>query len=825
MNTAAGSASRRSARSLHEVSYDNDTAELTVDLSNIRKLLNFTSNRPEGLERPQKRIKRDQVKCVCSLTIWDNRPGGEPVVKRNVSCTLTTVDNGIYGPCVFVYLDKPFVIRAGDLKVNVDRDGETVLEVIDNYFLEIKIIPTRPDIDWPPIPLLGKSDGDHYVGPEKLNPESLKGALVMKYREIPKAPDSNVPLKAFFLQDGITFKTKYGLEVSAMWTRPTDDPKITDEAAIHPDIAVPHSPSRELSSTRAGSSRIENAQEHLPANAPSQGRAGRRRRKVKVIFHFESNTCRSHEVLPQYRTAEIRDFKCPACPRHRARDLDELRFHFLSSHLKYNFALVEVKEDEESGEVLEAVFEVTAIPPPRPSSNLRPDQKKGEFQWLRRATHFDLAAFLEGDTSWGSIGEATKINKALVRKTSAFAGVASEVVVVADPATDHRSQNDGFLSAQNVQEFQQPNIKKYPVIKLIRRIDDRVASYTSISHRATSPSEEPLSDSDDEVDDEWLIQRHLEDLDIAAKEDAWNPMKRELFRRWDKHRLHEKLEHTRYISDSLIRFVRREKTWLATVDAELQAALEDLLAQLTRARFINARVVSDIQQMVSDAKQDTSKASTREKDAMTNTNPKPSTTGTNGNKTTSTASLTTIDKDQLKLVHIIFKVLDKQGDLDSQTGLTNDQFDYFIDLEIPRPQLDTELRRWKPPPTLPAEENPPASFAKPAIAHTLDPPTYATPQEEISAWRASVLAVPTDHCGNCAQPILKRITEGMHCSAANCVTANTWFHLKCVKMKKRRLDWICRACRAEMKLKMEVLEQKEQRQEKGKGKGKERAVG
>ncbi|KAI9871707.1 MAG: hypothetical protein M1823_008368, partial [Watsoniomyces obsoletus] len=91
-----------------------------------------------------------------------------------------------------------------------------------------------------------------------------------------------------------------------------------------------------------------------------------------------------------------------------------------------------------------------------------------------------------------------------------------------------------------------------------------------------------MSETDDEVEDEWFIQQHLENLEIVAKEEDWDLLKRELFRRWDRHRLEEKLEHTRFLSDSLFRFVRKEKKWLAKSNTNLQAAFDQLMQELSR---------------------------------------------------------------------------------------------------------------------------------------------------------------------------------------------------------------------------------------------------
>ena len=92
-----------------------------------------------------------------------------------------------------------------------------------------------------------------------------------------------------------------------------------------------------------------------------------------------------------------------------------------------------------------------------------------------------------------------------------------------------------------------------------------------------------MSETDDEIEDDWFVQRHLEHLDITAREEQWSEMKRELNRRWDEHRLEEKLEHPRYVSDSLVRFVRRHRPLaICTHDLELAVAFKQLVGDLTK---------------------------------------------------------------------------------------------------------------------------------------------------------------------------------------------------------------------------------------------------
>ena len=801
-----GLASRRSSRKLEEQTYDNDLAELVLNLSSIRKLLNFISNRPEESERPQKRVKKDYVKCQCSLTIWDNRPNlgtSDAIVKRSVFCTLTSTDNGVYGPCVLISLDKPFIIKAGELKVPLFRDGEASLEIVDGYFMEVKIIPTRADVDWPPLPILGKSDGDHYSGPGRLPSEALAGALVMKYKELPKAPDSNTPLKAFFLYDGVTFKTKYGLEVSAKWRRPSSRTEDLFDAQVGVGKVLPlHHPSN-IQSSRKSLATKEAVDSRIPNNDITLVQSVKqRRRKVKVVYHFEPNTCRSQGVPVQYRTAEVAGLICPACPAFKASDLQELRFHFLSSHHKYNFALGEVIEDKVSGELREVIIEVTPVPIPKPTS--RRIKQEEEFEWVVKATPFDLAAFLDGDTSWlGTAGEDSKFARRI------YPAPASEVKVLTDPITSRRAQHDGFLSAEDVRDFRKAKRKKHANVKLVRRIDDKVATYSSVSHRQTYPSEDPMSDTDDEVEDEWFIQRHLENLAIAAKEESWNSMKQELFRRWDRHRLEEKLEHTRFLSDSLIRFVRKEERWLAKADARLENAFAQLLGELSRARLIGTRVPARVQDMISLAIAVPLTDPLEERDTRTNKPARQQPRSQDVAAGTGDSPAIELRHDTSKSIHVVFRILQQHGGLASQGHLTADQLSCFTELDLSPTQVNEEFRRWK------------ISAIQP---DNLDSPTkdlreHPTPEQEIAAWRTTILALPPGHCGACAQPVLRRVIEGLHCASPTCTTPGACFHLRCAKLKNRRADWVCRGCRAEDKLKL-----MKEKASKGKGKGKERAV-
>ena len=125
--------------------YDQGDAELILDLSNIRKKLNFKSNSLGDGERPAKRQKRNTVKCFCHMTIWDNRDAfaSIPLTTKSSYCYVTGVDNGAHGSFVDLELDNPFVIKAAEIRVPVTTKKGTALELIDSIFSSSTTFPAE----------------------------------------------------------------------------------------------------------------------------------------------------------------------------------------------------------------------------------------------------------------------------------------------------------------------------------------------------------------------------------------------------------------------------------------------------------------------------------------------------------------------------------------------------------------------------------------------------------------------------------------------------------------------------------------------------------
>jgi hypothetical protein len=597
MDTNFQNSSRRSIRK-QEAPFQDSAAELTLNLVSIRKKLNFSANGIDEEGRPLKKTKREHTRCLCSLTIWENIPSAtDALVKKHVNCTLITSDTADYGPNVQVQLDEPFTVKAKDLMVYLDRqdksnnkagdkpkaknDGPPVLGIGAAYFLELKLIPTKSDGDWPPIPILGKSDGDQQRGLSTLAAEKLRGAMLIKYDKLPQAPEQNVPLSVFFLRDGRTHRTKYGLELNAQWSVPKVSERSPEAATKLPGSSW----TVDSSGNSFGREKIvvaNRARRSLPNSLP-RTQNNHAQRRVKVSYLFDPDQAQSQDVAKELRMTESNDLGCPVCTSFTAKDVPELRFHFVVSHSKYNFNLA---NDHEGRGLRTLAFRIIPVQATKP--NLRARRQK-HFEYIAKNTPFDAPAFLNGDKSWTS---DTAKQRPRAQLTSSFSRP------IEDPVSMVR-RRDGRLPIEKVPEFRKPERKKHPVVHLDRKCDDKKTPYSSISHRPRSVTEDPMSETDDDIDDEWFIQCHLETLDVVAKEKKWNELKTELIRRWDRHRLEEKFEHPRFMSDSLVRFVRKEIELLRNDDADVQAAFKELLEDLVRSRYITIQFEADIKKMVS----------------------------------------------------------------------------------------------------------------------------------------------------------------------------------------------------------------------------------
>lgn len=598
---------RRSLRHLTR-EFDDDEAELTFAPISIRKKINFEDNRPNELDRPAKRSRRDpevqSTKCHCTLTIWDNRDGIEEaaaaLAEKHIACTVFWAQYESKGHVVDIQPEKPFTLRAGDLKVPIRNDiSESELRMSDKYFMEIKVWPTRDIKLWPPIPLLGKSDGDANR-PNRAAHGLLAGSLVAKYNNLPDLPDGNTPMSIFYIDEsGRMLRTKYGLEVSGCWSksstafRSSPGPLNNQLSWTFDDEGRPFG--------REKRARAVSFKESPPKRVQVEKAIPIKQTAPKISYFWDPpSEAASWEAHDAMQMTELTGLGCPACPTFEGQNILELRFHFVNTHYRFNFIVGDEKFDATSGDLISALFRV--------SDSRRRLGDETEIKYEAKSTPFDLSVYLNGDSSWTGQKDGSRPQRPqrsrfgnIVRFDSSASASASDSLLVSDPLVALRKQNRGHLQPDQVPDFREPARQKFKPIQLIRHTDNNTTMYDSITHRRIAPSEGEMSETDDERDDVWYLRRHLEDLDVDAEQVNRPDAKRELFRRWDSHRFAEKLDHIAFLSESLFRFVKREREWLRNGGLELKQAFGTFTANLLHDRLIDEQVERQVRRMIWDS--------------------------------------------------------------------------------------------------------------------------------------------------------------------------------------------------------------------------------
>lgn len=622
-NDQYDSNSRRFSRRQAGKVEDDPNAVLSIDLVNMRKKLNWKTNKRPNPEKPRKRARIDNISCHAHLTIWDNSPGkrgSDPIVIETESCEIIKdfdEMDPVVGKFVNIKLDRPFHVHKRRLRVPVQNKGVTELAMAASYFIEIKIVPSRTDSDWPPIPMLGKSEGDQMAKMEDLVKHRLQDSLVARHQLL--TPDAETPLSIFYYSDGISYRTKYGLELDAKWVAPEMltppvksedtklkfdiDPWMLDQKGnpfgrTDPSRKKARIPGRAKKSTTAT---IPNARPKPISPPPSV---------PKIKIKYKLGGPKLNGAHKEFRDLVREDLTCPFCLGQQSKTLELLLLHLENDHHKYEYTLENSNLD--GSKLIEAVIRVDEplFNKPR-SKDMHYKQPDTNLSWVAPAAPFDIHRHtVKGDRSW--IGDEARP----VSQRQASSGF--HLIAKVDKSTELRKEHDGFLPSQHVQPFR-PSIykrKKYPNVRL-KVMTDQSRPCTSISHRLIMPEdadEDARSETDDEAEDVWFVSRYLEELDIHARESGWSDAKSRLMKRWGYHVVsRERSPHSRYISDCLIRFIRIERQWILRrgdqwknapnrdeLEAESVDALQQLMHEMLEKRVISQSVCDDVAAMLDD---------------------------------------------------------------------------------------------------------------------------------------------------------------------------------------------------------------------------------
>lgn len=576
--------------------YESEGATLSIGLQQIRKKLNFKQNSNHGDKRPAKRRK---ITCPCHahLTIWDNtdkQTRREPWLQKTKICDLVVEDNtspdSSQGLFIDVKMREPFLVSAQDLKTSREHDGWR-LQFASAYFLEIKIIPLGADNAWPPIPILKKLVDHRAARIESAVVEQLQGALLFRYTGLPQVSERAVAHSLFYLDAGNTYETKYAMELDMKWIQ-GEPPCATGREELLPAWAIDSEEVdgtlRERSFGRIDPRRHAKSTALHPQPRPNRAvkttthRSARAtaRESLVVIYRLPSASRMRDKNLVSFRTIKVHTLSCPLCGGPAFHNTGLLRFHLLSIHHKFNFRLTIEEFSADSTTLKELVFDVE----PK-TLDLKKDSvaecdilQSREIIWHVPRTSFDLDSHLQSASVWDTINHKPKPAKTANDSMSKLFALNSALRMAT-----------GRVNWRDVPPLRDTNFKrrKHRPCKIDNPQPGRAIAYSSISHRPyLAESDESMSETDDEIDDTFLVDKFLEEIDLNARDGTDDSM-RALAKRWDRYlQEYERMPHALHLSDAVIRFVRIHKNWFT----DSQFGQSDLATQ----RFFALMTLIDI---------------------------------------------------------------------------------------------------------------------------------------------------------------------------------------------------------------------------------------
>jgi len=758
-------------------------SQLVIKLCNIRKKLNWKTNRPSVDDRPRKRARVEGLDCVVHLTVWARNPGKkenawEQKVTRSQVCQMLRGSEDydpVKGRFIEIKSKSCFSFRRDELTVMTQQGPARKLVMAEDYFMEIKIVPEVTDYDWPPIPLLGRVANEDSTL-DSLAKETLQDSIVAVYKKLPDAPDADAPLSVCFVDDAGTLESKYGLELEARWAAPDEqipdcDLEPLDEWMLDEE-SKPFGrtdPTRILEKQTAILDNVDKPVERTESSkkpkklaakkSTDPTRAGKPKKlpllplqQPKVIYEFDLKSMGGRRDNKKFQKTSVNGYQCPfECHKPTRPSLEDLLLHFEQTHEGYIFTLESaVPPDSTNGDTMIRVKEAE-IAKPRKREKKQPKDEEKCWGWSAPSEPFVLHRHvIEDDKSWFAKREQPDS-----RKDTSFKPRFPKNANL-DPQTALRIEHGGFLPHHYVQPFRPAahQRKKYSNVRL--RTQEHVGDtpYTSVSHRLIDPEdpgEDARSETDDEADDSWFIAHHLEELDLHAREEDWSDAKHRLAKKWDYHVLHrERSVSSRYMSDCLIRFIRIERVWIlqtgqnpdreqADDSAARITALMQLMDELKEKRVINDAVCADVLTMLY-----------------------------------SDHDLAIPEEEKAQIEEETRQAQQRKHDIQNGIELVN-------------------------------------TVAQAKYHHDPKGKTTTTKPGAKSA------PIPADICAKCHNPFQHQKRRAVRCSALDCIQPNTWYHAKCAGLTlptaestddsfakqrvqlestfmKERLSWRCPSC-------------------------------
>ncbi|KAI9831261.1 MAG: hypothetical protein M1819_005189, partial [Sarea resinae] len=486
------------------------------------------------------------LRCLVRLKICERDLKHDPLSTRQPlihlgkqQATIQRVDTGQGPPSCRIVLDQPFMIEVEEMLVRVHRGAAWKLSVPDQCEMRIMLSLTdsKDSELWPPFPV-------HTTDAKALGKRD-RLELTASWLNLPACPPRKQQLNLESLQSGHkrTYATDCALDVDIGWSKNKTPLEAWNEKM------------RESPADRFPT----------PISEPDVATS-----KVKTKYLLGDWCARDSE---QTKTLILAGYLCPFCRGRDFGNFEFLSFHFKTCHDLLKFDVKRKERGQQSDRVTKLEISVDLSENQSDRRRTRKVENK-VIAWVRPRVNFNLSNYLEGDESWvgGSVGRAPSRNR--TRRLSRH---------VQQPDPDLRTE------ANLVQDIPPPQRTRYRVPSALT---PNVTFFRNTSKRPLIEGE-LVSESDDDVDEDWLMHKHnevIDDFTDIPKEE------KQFIKRWDAYILDEDLSGTVYLPDAMIRFVRKNKDFLAQTDMLVEFA--KITASLKIQGLLNDRLISQCMMMI-----------------------------------------------------------------------------------------------------------------------------------------------------------------------------------------------------------------------------------
>lgn len=288
----------------------------------------------------------------------------------------------------------------------------------------------------------------------------------------------------------------------------------------------------------------------LPTPSISEDLEQITKQQVQYVFQQDHQT----------RCVTVDDLQCVFCrSRLPQTTIERLHFHLITNHEHFKFEIQNAATSDE-GVVCQTIWITNAEKQYERLTNSDNDERR--HSWLAPPRPFNLRAHLGGDESWTGTSKV----KSLGKRGRALKNTAQHEV----QHEPHRS-----IVPQEVQEIP-PAIKKKYVVPYVGGGNFQPTFYRKTSRRKVEPGE-LLSESDDEVDQPWMLQKQRRDV---AEVDL-DPPAVQFLHHWNEHLERERIPADKFVGEACVRFIRKQRAqlqmegWRAAFEKKLQLFLKN----------------------------------------------------------------------------------------------------------------------------------------------------------------------------------------------------------------------------------------------------------